>query len=326
MLTTLILITSLSGAGTAEPQTIKLGSLAPRESPWGQILRVWAKAVKEKTGGAVTLDFYWNATQGDEAAQMGKVKSGQLDGAVVTAVGLGAIDHDVNVLQIPGLIQDWATLDRVRDGLKTHFDDSFRKAGIELVGWGDVGLDVLFSKGFAIHQPGDLKGKKPWVWREDPVIPPFFQSSASGVVLVPTGVPEALPELTTGNANVMVTSALAAEQLQWSSRLDNVNLLVVSPNVGGVVIASASLAKLKPEHKTTLLETGKLACKALSDRIRGEDAQAMERLKKRMAVVTPTDAERAEWAKVFKATREKLVKGTFKPELVKKVEDLIAAK
>src|SRR5258706_8274496 len=152
MLTTALMMMTLSGASTAtEPLTLKLGSLAPRESPWGQILRVWAKAVKEKTGGAVTLDFYWNATQGDEAAQMGKVKSGQLDGAVVTAVGLGAIDHDVNVLQIPGLIGDWATLDRVRDSLKARFDDSFHKSGIELVGWGDVGLDRLFSKGFAIH-------------------------------------------------------------------------------------------------------------------------------------------------------------------------------
>ncbi|MBK7863153.1 MAG: TRAP transporter substrate-binding protein DctP [Archangiaceae bacterium] len=320
MLTALVVLTTLS----AEPQTIKLGSLAPRESPWGQVLRVWAKAVKEKTQGQVALDFYWNATQGDEAAQMGKVKSGQLDGAVVTAVGLGSIDHDVNVLQIPGLIQDWATLDKVREGLKTHFDDSFHKAGIELVGWGDVGIDYLFSKGFAIHLPADLKGKKPWVWREDPVIPPFFQSAASGVVLVPTGVPEALPELTTGNANVMVTSALAAEQLQWSSRLDNVNLIVTSPNVGGIVISQAALAKLKPEHKAIVLDTGRFACKALSDRIRGEDAQALERIKKRMAVVEPTEAEKAEWAKVFKATREKLVKGTFKPELVKKVEELIA--
>lgn len=320
MISALVVMTALS----AEPQTLKLGSLAPRESPWGQILRVWAKAVKEKTGGQVVLDFYWNATQGDEAAQMGKVKSGQLDGAVVTAVGLGAIDNDVNVLQIPGLITDWATLDKVREGLKDHFDGSFRKAGLEIVGWGDVGLNRLFTKGFAVHKPEDLKGKKPWVWREDPVIPPFYQSAASGVVLVPTGVPEALPELTTGNANTMVTSALAAEQLQWSSRLDNVNLLVVSPNVGGIVISSAALGKLKPEHKAVVLETGKLACKALSDRIRGEDAQATERVKKRMAVVEPTDAEKAEWAKVFKATREKLAKGTFKPELIKKVEDLMA--
>jgi TRAP-type C4-dicarboxylate transport system substrate-binding protein len=326
MLTTALMMMTLSGAGTAtEPLTLKLGSLAPRESPWGQILRVWGKAVKEKTGGQVALDFYWNGTQGDEAAQMAKVKSGQLDGAVVTSVGLGAIDADINVLQIPGLIGDWETLDRVRSGLKSHFEETFHKGGVEIVGWGDVGLDRLFSKGFAIHLPPDLQGKKPWMWREDPVIAPFFQSSAQ-VVLVPTGVPEALPELTTGNANVMVTSALAAEQLQWSSRLDNLNLLVVSPNVGGIVLSQASIAKIKPEWKTIMLETGAVACKALTDRIRGEDAQALERLKKRMAIVEPTEAERAEWAKVFKATREKLAKGTFKPELIKQVEGLISKK
>ena len=28
-----------------------MSTLIPRESPWGQLLRVWAKAVKEKTKG-----------------------------------------------------------------------------------------------------------------------------------------------------------------------------------------------------------------------------------------------------------------------------------
>jgi TRAP-type C4-dicarboxylate transport system substrate-binding protein len=322
MLTAAILMMTVSAA---EPLTIKLGSLAPRESPWGQILRVWSKAVKEKTGGSVAIDFYWNGTQGDEAAQMSKVKSGQLDGAIVTAVGLGMLDNDINVLQIPGLFQDWASLDKGRELMRPHFEETFRKAGVELVGWGDVGLDRLMSKGFAIHMPADLQGKKPWVWREDPVIPPFFQSAAQ-VVLVPTGVPEALPEFTTGNANVVAVSALAAEQLQWSSRMDNINLMVVSPNIGGIVISSSTLAKLKPEQKQALLETGKVATKALTDRIRGEDATSLERLKKRMAVVVPTPAETEAWNKIFKAAREKLVKSTFKPEMVKKLEELAGSK
>lgn len=325
LLTVCTLLLSFS-ASAAEPTALKMGSLAPRESPWGQILRVWAKAVKEKTQGQVTLDFYWNGTQGDEVAQIGKLKSGQLDGAVVTAIGLGIVEPEVTVLQLPGMILDWATLDRVRDGMKTYFEEKFRKAGLELVGWGDVGLDVTFSKGFPIRNPEDLKGKKPWVWREDPVIPAFFQSSASGVVLVPTSVPEVLPELTTGNVNVMVTSALAAEQLQWSSRLDHYNPMVVSPNVGGVVISSATLSRLKPEHKAIVLETGRVACKALTDRIRKEDELASQRLKKRMTVVESTPADKAAWAKVFQATKEKLLKGTFKPELIKKVEGLMSAK
>ena len=50
----------------AEPVVLKLGSLAPRESPWGTVLRVWQKAVKEKTKGEVTIEIFWNATQGDE--------------------------------------------------------------------------------------------------------------------------------------------------------------------------------------------------------------------------------------------------------------------
>jgi TRAP-type C4-dicarboxylate transport system substrate-binding protein len=317
---------TVSGAAVAaEPTSIKLGSLAPRESPWGQVLRVWAKAVKEKTGGSVVLEFYWNGTQGDEAAQMAKVKSGQLDGAVVTSVGLGSVDPDINIFLTPGLIRDWATLDRVRDGMKAHFTETFHKGGVEIVGWGDVGLDRIFSKGFAIHLPSDMNGKKPWVWREDPVAPPFFQSAAQ-VVLVPTGVPEALPELTTGNANIMMTSALAAEQLQWSSRLDNLNTIVTAPDTGGIVVSQASLAKLKPDQKAIVLETGAVATKALTDRIRGEDQAAFERLKKRMAVVEPTPAEMVEWEKVFKATREKVVKGTFKPELMKQVEELINKK
>jgi TRAP-type transport system periplasmic protein len=326
MLTTaLVLMTTLSGAGPAEPVTIKLGSLAPRESPWGQVLRVWGKAVKEKTNGTVALDFYWNGTQGDEAAQVAKVKSGQLDGAVVTSVGLGTIDPDINIFLTPGLILDWETLDRVRNAMKPHFEETFHKGGVEIVGWGDVGLDRLFSKGFAIHLPADMAGKKPWVWREDPVAPPFFQSAAT-LVLVPTAVPEVLPELSTGNVNIMMTSALAVEQLQWSSRLDNVNLLVTAPDTGGIIVSQSAIAKLKPDQKAIMLETGALACKALTEKIRAEDAAALERLKKRMAVVDPTPNERAEWAKVFKATREKVVKGVFKPELMKQVEDLIAKK
>ena len=77
MLTTALMMMTLSGAGTAtEPLTLKLGSLAPRESPWGQILRVWGKAVKEKTGGQVALDFYWNGTQGDENAMDSRMSRG----------------------------------------------------------------------------------------------------------------------------------------------------------------------------------------------------------------------------------------------------------
>ncbi len=307
-------------AARAEPVTLKVGSIAPRESPWGQVLRVWAKAVKEKTKGEVNIEFFWNATQGDEPAQMSKIKTGQLDGAVVSAVGLGVVDPNVNVLQLPGVYGGWEKLDKVRDTLKPRFEKTFKAAGFELVGWGDIGLDRWMSKGYAIRKPEDLKGKRPWIWREDPVLPALFQ--AIGVVPVPTSVPEALPELSTGNVSALSASALAAEQLQWSSRLDHVNLMVVAPNIGGLVLSKAKLDALKPEQRAAVVDTGKVAAKALTDRIRGEDAQALERVKKRMTVVEPTAEELAAWQKVFKDARARLGKGGFPPELLAEVEKL----
>jgi TRAP-type C4-dicarboxylate transport system substrate-binding protein len=297
----------------AEPTVLKVGSLVPRESPWGQVLRVWVKAVKEKTHGAVELEIYWNATQGDEPAQMSKLKTGQLDGAIVSAVGLSIVDPNVNILQAPGLCDSWAQLDKVRDALKPRFDKSFRDAG-------DIGLDRLMSKGFPVRKPEDLKGKRPWVWREDPVLPPLFQ--LVGAVPVPTSVPEALPELSTGNVNVMSVSALAAEQLQWSSRLDFLNKGVVAPNIGGMVLSKTKLDTLTPEQRAVVVDTGRLAAKALTDRIRKEDELALARLEKRMTVVEPTAEETAAWKKAFTEARARLAKGTFPPELMKEVETL----
>ena len=55
-------------AQAADPVLIKFGSLAPKESPWGQVLKVWIKAVKEKSNNTLNVEIFWNGTQGDEAA------------------------------------------------------------------------------------------------------------------------------------------------------------------------------------------------------------------------------------------------------------------
>lgn len=307
------------GAFAGEPVTLKFSSLAPRESPWGQVLRTWGKAVHEKTKGEVELEFFWNSTQGDEPAQIAKMKTGQLDGAAVTSVGLSEVVHDVNALQLPGLFQEWEPFDKAREAMRPKLEKQFQDSGFELIGWGDVGLDHLISKGYAVHLPADLKGKKPWVWREDPIMAAVCQ--VLGVTPDLTSAPEAITELTSGNANMVDASALAVEQLQWSSRLDHLNLMVVAPNIGGMLMRKQSLDALKPEQRAAVLDTGKVACKALTSRIREEDKKALERLKQRMEVVTPTADELAQWKKVFADTRARLAKGTFSPEVVKQIED-----
>src|SRR5262249_10267061 len=131
----------LAGVGDADEaraeEVIKIGTLAPASSPWGQVFKIWADAVSKKSDGKLTLQFFWNGQQGDEGAMVGKMKAGQLDGAAITAVGLSKIYKPINALQMPGLFTTWAKLDAARDAMKSEFEKGARDAGFLISGWGD---------------------------------------------------------------------------------------------------------------------------------------------------------------------------------------------
>jgi len=298
------------GDAKADANTLKIGTLAPAESPWGTVFKVWKKGVSDRSNGALELQFFWNGQQGDEAAMVGKIRTGQLDGAAITAVGLGQIYKQVLVLQMPGLFKDWTKLDNARNAMKAGFDTEFDKQGFKVLGWGDVGRAHLMTKGFQVHQPADLKHKNCYYLPGDPVAPMLY-SIIGDITPKPVAVTEILPSLTSGSINVVNAPALAAEQLQWSSRLDNINTEVSGIGIGALVFSSAKLKSLPADQQTILNETGKVASDALLARIRKEDDAAFDRLKGRMTAYTPSPAEQAEWAKLFTETRNKLRGAVF---------------
>lgn len=301
-------------------ETLKVGTLAPAASPWGQVFKVWQAAVEKKSEGKLVLQFFYNGQQGDEGAMVGKIKSGQLDGAAVTAVGLSKIYKPIGAMQMPGLFSTWAKLDTARDALKGDFEKGCSDAGFNLLGWGDVGAVHLMSKGFQVHVPDDLKGKKPYMWREDVIQPKLFE--VIGVTGVPLNVPEVLPQLNTGAINIVTAPALAAEQLQWASRLDTIVSDTEAMAIGAIVFSSKRIDGLPADLRSVLVETGKLAASSLTTRIRNEDAAAFGRLKGKMTVVTLTGDEQKKWHGVFTQVRQRLSQGTFSPALVSKLEGL----
>jgi TRAP-type C4-dicarboxylate transport system substrate-binding protein len=311
---------SVSTAANGD-EVLKIGTLAPAASPWGQVFKTWATAVSKKTDESLELQFFYNGQQGDEGAMVGKIKSGQLDGAAVTAVGLSKIYKPIGALQMPGLFSDWAKLDTARDAMKGEFEKGCKDAGFNLVGWGDIGAVHLMSKGFEVHTPDDLKGKKPYMWREDVIQPVLFQV-IGGVTPVPLNVPEVLPNLNTGAVNVITAPALAAEQLQWASRLDTIGVDTEAMAIGAIVFSSKRVDALPADLREALIETGKKAASALTTRIRNEDAAAFGRMKGKMTVVTLSSDEKSKWKSVFAQVRQRLGQGTFSPALVSKLEGL----
>ncbi|MCC6523151.1 MAG: TRAP transporter substrate-binding protein DctP [Polyangiaceae bacterium] len=311
-------VTAVSDASAAE---ISIGTLAPKHSPWGKVFRVWKEAVEKKTDGKLVLKFFFNGQQGDEAAMVGKIRSGQLAGAAITSVGLGKIYQPMLALQMPGLFDTWEGLDKARDDIKDKLAEGAKGEGFLIAGWGDVGLAHTFTKGVEIRVPTDLRGTKPYRWRDD-IIASTIYDEIKEVNGVPLGVPELLPALDQGTVNVFSVPALAAEQLQWASRADHVSENVIAVGIGALVFSQKAIDELDADVREVLISTGRKAGKMLTDRIRAEDAEAFGRIKSNLSLVTLTADEIGQWSELFKKVRARLAQGTFPAALVSRLEQL----
>src|SRR5688572_27041951 len=129
----------------SEALEIKIASLAPEGSAWAKILQEGGKKIAERTGGRITVKYFFSGSQGDERDVVRKMKLGQIDGSALTAVGLGLIKGDVRVLELPFLIKNNQELDYVRDKMAPDFERQFDDAGYKLIAWGDVGWTHYYS-------------------------------------------------------------------------------------------------------------------------------------------------------------------------------------
>ena len=307
-------------AGVAVPreasatETLKFGTLAPKQSVWGQVFQVWEKAVDKKSDGKLKIVFDYNGTAGDEGTMAGKIKAGQIDGAAVTAVGLSKFHKDVLSMQMPGVLTDWTKVDKALGTLGSGFSDGLKNGGAYNLGWGFVGMAHLFTKGDGkVMTPADLKSRKPYMWRDDIIAPVFYQ--VANAKPVPLNVPEVLPNLKTGSIDTINAPALAVEQLQWSGHLDKASNQVLGPAIGALILSNKRLEALPGDLRTIVKDTGAIAAKALTEKIKAEDTAAWSRMK-----LEKYDVNKAEFDKTFKEVRSRLAQGTFPPDLVKKVE------
>ena len=111
----------------ADNVELRIATLAPSGSPWMEVLDKAANETKDKTAGRVTLKYFAGGQQGDERDFVRKMRLGQLSGAAVTSIGLGLIQPEVRVLEVPLLINGYDELDYVRgklaDELRARFDE-----------------------------------------------------------------------------------------------------------------------------------------------------------------------------------------------------------
>ena len=305
-----------------EAKKIKVGTLAPKNSEWGKYFSAWARAVKKETNGAYELDWAYNGSAGDEAGMIGGMRSGALHGGALTATGLSSIFPSVVALQMPGLVDTWAQLDKVRNDAKGTFDAAFDQAGFKILGWGDVGIGhVMFrdplndpdhpEKGFKkpeIRGPGDLKAYNTFYISGDAIGSKFLETLGISSPR-PLSVPAILPALSGRDSSaidVITTPAIAAEQLQWAPNITHVVDMPVGFGIGALVMNKKFYSELPEDIRKVIESTGKNTSELLTTAIRNKDQEAWNELMRTKKVVKLTDAEKAQWQAKFTDLRKVL--------------------
>ena len=318
----LLLAAALAVPGTTsqtqaqDSYTLRIASLAPAGSSWMKVLNAWNKTLIEKTGGRLKMRFYPGGSQGDERDFVRKMRVGQLDGGVVTMTGMSMLVPAMNVLTLPGFLDTYAKLDRVRERMAGEFEEMFSKEGMRIVGWGDAGKTRLFSVE-PIEKPEQIKGMRPWVWKDDPIFVEFYQ--VIGASAVRLGVPEVYPALQTRMVDVIASSALTAVALQWYTRVKYMTSHNSAIIAGGMVMRKDKYDELPADLQEVFDSTGARAHDLLNKTIRKDDDKAYQIVIKKGIVPVDTSAEKASWDAVYAKIRNNLTGRMFSKSLVDKV-------
>ena len=306
-------------AGAESVQVLRIATLEPARSSTGREIQRFRRELAEITDGKATVRLYSGGIAGDERTVVRKMRAGQLDGALLTTAGLGALVRQVLVLESPGLITSYGELDRVREQLRPEFASLFDKAGYELIAWGDAGRIRLFSK-HRIEQPSDLRRVRPWAWRDSPTMKAFVQATgANGVVL---GLPEVYPGLQTGMIDTVFSSSIGVIAFQWHAVLKTMSKQASGVVVGAYVIKKDRLEALPEAAQRYIRETAQRTEAEFMRSGRKVDDDASRALAKRLEVVD-MEGYRSAWDATARRARESLVGRLYSQELLDRVQKIV---
>jgi TRAP-type C4-dicarboxylate transport system substrate-binding protein len=304
----ILVLLGYASLGVAEEKagvkTLSIATLAPPGSTWMKVFEAWNREVRRRSNKTLELRFYAGGVQGDESEVIRKIRSGRLDGAAVTAVGLAQIYRPSLVFQMPGILKNYQQLDAARAALTPEMNPKFAESGFQMLGWADVGQSYVFSTQ-PVMRPADLATRKPWVWRDDLVVPALFKVVKSNPV--PLQLPEVLGALQTNRIDTVLATPVAAVALQWQTRLTNMLDFPLTVVIGGTVLGQKQWESLTPEQKTILSETSAQFHALARKNLRADEEKALASIKERnVKVATPSEADKAEWLKVGAEVRKAL--------------------
>ncbi len=314
-------LATLSLAMPAGAGTIKLATMAPRGSPWHEILLDMAKEWEAAGAGQLTVRIYPGGVLGDEPDLMRKMSIGQLDAAMVTTTGLTQVVPDIWVFALPMMIRSYDELDYVRDRIAPELEAQFRRHGFVILNWGEAGWVRFFSRR-RVETPDDLRRLKLFVWAGEPVLEDAWKKQAFNIVPLPAT--ELFSALQSGMVDAYSTTAVASLSFQWFGMAPFMLDLNWAPLVGATIMRLERWQALPEPVQLKIKAAADTAGRRFRERTRAFEADAVTVMESHGLTVTRLSPEAyAQWERGAQGARE-IIRGRFvSPSLADYTERLL---
>jgi len=307
----LLLNLTLAASAWAAPGPLRIGTLVPKNSLYHQQLLEMGEAWRNAQGEGAKFVVFTDGSQGGEAELARRMRIGQLQGALLSVVGLREIEPSISALQnLPLLFRSWDEVDYVREKMRPAMEKRFLDKGFVVLGWGDAGWVRFFSKAPAFG-PEDFKGMKFFAWGSEPEQQAIMKSL--GYTPVPLETADILPSIQTGMINVVPSTPYFALATQIYNTAPNMLEINWAPIVGAMVVTKKAWDEMSPAAQTALRAAGEKAGVEMRNKARKEVDEAVDAMKKRgLAVNKPSAAQLREWSELADKLYPR-IRGTMVP-------------
>ena len=290
-----LMVGGLMGATSlASEKPLRIGTLAPKNSLYHRQLLEIGEAWRQAQGGNAKYVVFPDGSQGGEAELARRMRIGQLQGALLSIVGLSEIEPSINALQsIPLLFKTWDEVDYVREKMRTSMEKKFLDKGFVVLAWGDAGWVRFFSKD-ALMRPDDFKKMKFFSFAGESEQQEIMKSL--GFTPVPLETTDILPSIQTGMINVVPSTPYFALATQIYAKVPHMLEINWAPVVGALVVTQKAWDDMSPAGRQALRTAGEKAGVQIRNKARQEVEEAVEAMRKRGLVVNkPNPDQLREW-------------------------------
>lgn len=268
----ILIILSVS-AFNLSAATLKLASLLPEGTEWNRSLQEMANDWRSISEGKIKVKIYPGGIAGGESDVIRKMRIGQIDMAVLSAVGMTSILPDSFAMSLPFLLENENELDFIVEEVTPIFDKAFEEKGFIVLAWSKSGWINFFSKEPVI-EPEDMMPLKLAGSVTQPELADLYRKLGFNVVSIDT--PDALMGLQSGMIDTIYASPMMAASYQWFGIANNMLDLKVSPVLGGIVISEKAWRKVPSAYREEFIEAAKIMAVDFYSEALALDAKALD--------------------------------------------------